>query len=248
MTRRFTLLSTLTIAALVTASTASANIVVNGDFESGGIADPGSNTITPAGQADSGWQADNQWAVDATGEINGTAEARAAFNVGSDNFAQIITSSAGGSFTFSFDWKLDYVSGTPGAQEATETMGFSYGIFTTSDNTAELNLGGGTLADGDWSAAFADSFTESFGDTDNDGNADNGTASGTVSETITLPGGQNWVGIVIRGTTSGNFQDFSSSQAEHRVDNVSLVIPEPATIALLGLGGAVMLSGRRRRV
>jgi hypothetical protein len=45
------------------------------------------------------------------------------------------------------------------------------------------------------------------------------------------------VGFSRQAAAAGAVQDFQ----------LATIIPEPATLALLGLGGAVMLAGRRRR-
>jgi len=74
----------------------------------------------------------------------------------------------------------------------------------------------------------------------------------------TIGNGQTWAQETFTFTPSGSsieilFKDKRPSKNEKRtpfVDNVQLTyepIPEPATLALLGLGGAVMLSGRKRR-
>ena len=239
MSKQTTLtLAAIAGAALFAASTASASIIVDGDFsDAGGF--PTASTITPASDADDGWIRNNSW-------TRSGGEARVALNGGGAfSLGQIVTVSpvVSGDSTLTFDWQLDFSPRLAGA-EATEQMAFIYTVLGTNGGSDDLNLNSGDPdQDDDWTELFNDTITETFTTSEGDGSA-----SGSVDETF-ANAGFTYLGVVIRADTpSGDFSDYSTGTAAF-LDDVTLTapIPEPATLALLGLGGAVMLAGRKRR-
>jgi len=224
-------------AALFAASTASASIIVDGDFsDAGGF--PTASTITPASDADDGWISQGGW-----GRSGG--EARVALNGGGAfSLGQIVTVTpvVSGDSTLTFDWQLDF--SPAGGSEATEQMAFIYTVLGTNGGSDDLNLNSGDPdQDDDWTELFTGTITETFTTSEGDGSA-----SGSVNETF-ANAGFTYLGVVIRADTpTGDFSDYSMG-TDAFLDNVTLTapIPEPATLALLGLGGAVMLAGRKRR-
>ena len=122
---------------------------------------------------------------------------------------------------------VDNESGSFNAAISTNTLT----VDTTGSTVYELVVNGTYLSGGDLdiSATLSD-----------------GTTTLTAGQVLNAPAGGENLGFT--SLMRGNEEDMTTPvtlQADY--DNFSVLIPEPATLALLGLGGAVMISGRRRR-
>ena len=237
ITKTMSWIATAGLAAGLGASTASANIIVNGDFESGGFASTSTSSITPGSNAGQGWYSDapREWAGNTSSPIEGTRDAASAGNGREKNFGQIVTEDSSGDLQFSFDWEFVNASGRD------NLFGVEYWVYTTDNGSASLNTDENATPGGSgWTQQLFGSVSEDF-----DVSGSSETRNGSVTETVTLPG-QTYVAVALRSISTGLSGDYSSTNDLWRVDNVSLV-PEPASLALMGLGGLVMFGGRRRR-
>lgn len=222
----------VTVAMLV-AGTAGADIIpVNADFDSGGFAGINTGNLKSNSAAGNGWyNSAADWII---GDIDSDGDNEAYWlsdgtNNGSDvGIAQVIVNNNvdTGDFTLQFDW-----------QSTAENVNIYYSLSgKTPGNKNIVHVGSTNTTHG----------TELLSNGVSDGSLtvgdDFAAGSGTVSVDFTIPdGGFEFYGLrfIFTGATADAGEYFA-------IDNVSIgVVPEPATLALLGMGSLAML--RRRR-
>lgn len=216
-------LTLLTVLAF--ASFASANLLSNGDFSSTTFVN--ASTINAGSPSLGTWIApDSSWEFTGTIAQHGSSADANAFGTG---LAQVIAAPADGTvLTFSFD----YVNSAGfGLDVHVYGIDSSAGFPGTSSNPGSI--------------AGATNFLTSVdgGDGDLDvGSTSTGVFNTFVENNVTVTGGHDY--LVVSFEFLGASAVSDPGLVERAIDNVSLV-PEPATMSLLGLGGLALL--RRRR-
>jgi hypothetical protein len=228
-------------------SVAQAEIVTNGGFD-------GENVLTNANNIDQ-TATDGLWYNQNAGDYGFYVDEAAA-----DPFAQVWDNDSNvralvqiigdgntttGVQTFSFDWvSLDDVNVGPTVEAKVGVYGFQSG------ESFKIKMGNG----------FTDPILP---DDDGDADVSNGDALLALTSLNVVGGGGTWntfsqsmdlgdtgydrilVYFDAKGFVTGDIDDGFGTEV-FGVDNVSLVVPEPATMSLLGLGGLVALRRRRR--
>lgn len=263
----------LTLAAVVALSaTTQAGIFYEYDANNPG-ANPGSTWASTTTNQDRNWTVGSGITY-VTTDPSPASNIDAAYDfggTGSGMTTGAFNNSGGASFSADSTWEIWFkIDALPGSNEQTliETGGGGTGGHVYLQNSAVHFFAGATGSQPDVSAALTSAMLGDFIqvvvtlDQTNDMTSIylNGSTSPADSGSHQPPYGTNDASLGnTENASKGSGGSFGGQIAIVRIydevlngqgvaDSYNTVIPEPATIALLGLGGAVMLSGRRRRV